>query len=109
MGKRADLKSPKKCIFQSSKLFGKSYPLSQQTVEEIRREEQECAKYETKRTQVSSIFSSGQRDSNSIKKHSYIYKKDQLRISQEPVVQCSEDSIPKSMTKKTIKFVCLPE
>merc|ERR1711973_565972 len=115
--KRADLKSPKKCIFQSSKLFGKSYrtkssqcsPLSQQTVEEIKREEQECAKYETKRTQVSSIFSSGQRDSYSIKKHSYIYKKDQLCISQEPVVQCSEDSIPKSMTKKTIKFVCLPE
>merc|ERR1719204_2766478 len=115
--KRADLKSPKKCIFQSSKLFGKSYrtkssqcsPLSQQTVEEIKREEQECANYETKRTQVSSIFSSGQRDSYSIKKHSYIYKKDQLCISQEPVVQCSEDSIPKSMTKKTIKFVCLPE
>merc|ERR1711962_668973 len=115
--KRADLKSPKKCIFQSSKLFGKSYrtkysqcsPLSQQTVEEIRREEQECTKYETKRTQVSSIFSSGQRDSYSIKKHSYIYKKDQLCISQEPVVQCSEDSIPKSMKKKTIKFVCLPE
>merc|ERR1712083_213249 len=114
--KRADLKSPKKCIFQSSKLFGKSYrtkssqcsPLSQQTVEEIRREEQECAKYETKRTQVSSIFSSGQRDSYSIKKHSYIYKKDQLCISQEPVVQCSEDSIPKSMKKKTIKFVSCP-
>merc|ERR1711872_9627 len=82
--KRADLKSPKKC--------------------QIRREEQECAKYETKRTEVSSIFSSGQRDSYSIKKHSYIYKKDQLCISQEPVVQCSEDSIPKSMTKKTIKF-----
>merc|ERR1712168_717901 len=108
--KRADLKSPKKCIFQSSKLFGKSYrtkssqcsPLSQQTIEEIKREEQECSKYETKRTQVSSIFSSGQRDSYSIKKHSYIYKKDQLCISQEPVVQCSEDSIPKSMTKKTI-------
>merc|ERR1711988_1113765 len=102
---------------QSSKLFGKSYrtkssqcsPLSQQTIEEIKREEQECAKYETKRTQVSSIFSSGQRDSYSIKKHSYIYKKGQLCISQEPVVQCSEDSIPKSMTKKTIKFVCLPE
>merc|ERR1719300_1440938 len=44
--KRADLKTPKKCIFQSSKLFGQSYrtkssqcsPLSQQTVEEIKRE-----------------------------------------------------------------------
>merc|ERR1712168_239124 len=115
--KRADLKSPKKCIFQSSKLFGKSYrtkssqcsPLSQQTIEEIKREEQECSKYETKRTQVYSIFSSGQRDSDSIKKHSYIYKKDQLCISQEPVVQCAEDSIPKSMKKKTIIFVCLPE
>merc|ERR1712168_960215 len=115
--RRADLKSPKKCIFKSSKLFGKSYrtkssqcsPQSQQTVEEIKREEQECAQYETERTPVSSIFSSGQRDSYSIKKHSYIYKKDQLCISQEPVVQCSEGSIPKSMKKKTIKFVCLPE
>merc|ERR1719290_938311 len=115
--RRADLKSPKKCIFQSSKLFAKSYrskssqcsPLPQQTVERIRSEEQNCDQYETKRTPVTSIFSSGQGDSYSIKKHSYIYKKDQICISQEPVVQCAEDSIPKSMKKKTIKFVCLPE
>merc|ERR1711931_540450 len=115
--KRADLKSPKKCIFQSSKLFGKSYrskssqcsPLPQETVERMRSEEERCDQYETKRTPVTTIFSSGHGDSYSIKKHSYIYKKDQICISQEPVVQCSQGSIPKSMKKKTIKFVCLPE
>merc|ERR1719187_1389213 len=104
--KRADLKSPKKCIFQSSKLFGKSYrskssqcsPLPQETVERIRNEEERCDQYETKRTPVTTIYSSGHGDSYSI-------KKDQICISQEPVVQCTEDSIPKSMKKKTIKFV----
>merc|ERR1711931_508448 len=115
--RRADLKSPKKCIFKSSELFGKSYrskssqcsPLPQETVERIRSEEERCDQYETKRTPVTTIYSSGHGDSYSIKKHSYIYKKDQICISQEPVVQCTEDSIPKSMKKKTIKFVCLPE
>merc|ERR1719431_2521743 len=69
--RRADLKSPKKCIFKSSKLFGKSYrskssqcsPLPQETVERIRSEEQKCDQYETKRTPVTSIFSSGHGDS----------------------------------------------
>merc|ERR1712142_852443 len=115
--RRADLKSPKKCIFKSSELFGKSYrskssqcsPLPQETVERIRSEEERCDQYETKRTPVTTIYSSGHGDSYSIKKHSYIYEKDQICISQEPVVQCTEDSIPKSMKKKTIKFVCLPE
>merc|ERR1711910_168828 len=78
--KRADLKSPKKCIFKSNSLFGKSYrskssqctPLPQHTQQKIMEEEQRCAKYETKKTHVSSIYSSGQKDSYSIKKHSYI-------------------------------------
>merc|ERR1719187_1037242 len=82
--RRADLKSPKKCIFKSSKLFGKSYrtkssqcsPLPRETVERIRSEEQKCDQYETKRTPVTSIYSSGHGDSYSVKKHSYIYKKD---------------------------------
>merc|ERR1719510_1526540 len=55
--KRADLKSPKKCIFKSDSLFGKSYrskssqcsPLPQQTQQKIKEEEQRCAKYETRR------------------------------------------------------------
>merc|ERR1712168_1287412 len=58
--RRADLKSPKKCIFKSSKLFGKSYrskssqcsPLPQETVERIRSEEERCDQYQTKRTPV---------------------------------------------------------
>merc|ERR1711936_1264455 len=115
--RRADLKSPKKCIFESSKLFGQSYrskssqcsPLSTYVEEKIRTEEEKCAKYETKETPVDTIFSSGHRDSYSVKKHSYIYKEDKLCISQDPVVQCRQGSIPQSMKKKTIKFVCLPE
>merc|ERR1711881_470676 len=115
--RRADLKSPKKCIFKSDSLFGKSYrskssqcpPLPQQTQQKIKEEEQRCAKYETKKTHVSSIYSSGQKDSYSTKKHSYIYKEDKICISQDPVVKCSSGSIPESMKKKMIKFVCLPE
>merc|ERR1711881_282558 len=71
-------------------------PLPQQTQLKIQEEEQKCAKYETKKTHVSSIYSSGQKDSYSIKKHSYIYKEDKI-------------SIPQSMKKKMIKYVCLPE
>merc|ERR1711881_511750 len=96
---------------------GKSYrskssqcpPLPQQTQQKIKEEEQRCAKYETKKTHVSSIYSSGQKDSYSTKKHSYIYKEDKICISQDPVVKCSSGSIPESMKKKMIKFVCLPE
>merc|ERR1719239_1459333 len=92
--KRADLKSPKKCIFKSDSLFGKSYrskssQCSPQPQQKIREEEQRCAKYETKKTHVSSIYSSGQKDSYSTKKHSYIYKEDKICISQDPVVKCS--------------------
>jgi hypothetical protein len=84
--KRADLKSPKKCIFKSDSLFGKSYrskssqctPLTPQTQQKIKEEEMNCAKYEIKKTHVSSIYSSGQKDSYSIKKHSYIYKEDKI-------------------------------
>jgi hypothetical protein len=115
--KRADLKSPKKCIYKSDSLFAQSYrskssqcsPLPQQTQQKIQEEEQKCAKYETKKTHVSSIYSSGQKDSYSMKKHSYIYKEDKICISQEPVVQCTSGSIPQSMKKKMIKYVCLPE
>merc|ERR1712115_114627 len=90
--KRADLKSPKKCIFKSDSLFGKSYrskssqctPLSQQTQLKIQQEQERCSKYETKKTHVSCIY-------------------------QDPVVQCSSGSIPQSMKKKMMKFVCLPE
>merc|ERR1712112_551882 len=48
-------------------------------------------------------------DNQSIKKHSYIYKEDKICISQEPVIQCSQDSYPQEMRKKTVNFVCLPE
>merc|ERR1712226_1038244 len=74
-----------------------------------RRADLKSPKYETKETPVDTIFSSGHRDSYSVKKHSYIYKEDKLCISQDPVVQCRQGSIPQSMKKKTIKFVCLPE
>merc|ERR1712042_296709 len=115
--KRVDLKSPKNCIMESTSLFAKSYrskssqcsPLPQPIVEKIRSEEEKCLRFETKKTPVTSIYSSGHKDSYSVKKHSYIYKEDKLCISQEPVVQCSSGSIPRAMKKKMIKFVCLPE
>merc|ERR1712240_719280 len=44
-----------------------------------------------------------------IKKHSYIYKDDKICISQVPLVQCSINSMPREMRKKTVSFVCLPE
>merc|ERR1712033_64172 len=37
-----------------------------------------------------------------------IYKEDKICISQEPVIQCSQDSYPQEMRKKTGSFVCLP-
>ena len=115
--KRVDLKSPKNCIMESTTLFAKSYrskssqcsPLTQQIVEKIRTDEDKCIRYETKRTPVTSIYSSGNKDRYSVKKHSYIYKEDKLCISQEPYVQCYSGSIPRTMNKKMIKFVCLPE
>merc|ERR1711979_142054 len=77
--KRADLKSPKKCIYKSDSLLAQSYrskssqcsPLPQQTQQKM--------------------------------------QEDKICISQEPVVQCSSGSIPQSMKKKMIKYVCLPE
>merc|ERR1712115_578963 len=58
----------------------------------IQQEQERCSKYETKKTHVSSI-----------------YKEYKICISQDPVVQCSSGSIPQSMKKKMMKFVCLPE
>merc|ERR1712058_148025 len=41
-------------------------------------------------------------DSRAIKKHSYIYKDDKICISQVPLVQCSINSMPREMRKKTV-------
>ena len=76
---------------------------------DFRSEEQKCSKYNTKKTQVTSVFKTGSIDSNTIKKHSYIYKDDKICISQEPVIMCSSRSLPVQSRKKTIAFVCLPE
>merc|ERR1712126_377989 len=35
--------------------------------------------------------------------------KNKICISQEPVIQCSHDSIPEEMGQKTVSYVCLPE
>jgi len=115
--KRADIKSPKECVLSSIKLSAMSYrsrssecrPLPQWALNKIRSEEQQCAKYKTKKTQVSSVFKTGSTDSNTIKKHSYIYKDEKICISQEPVIQCSAGAMPVQIRKKAISFVCLPE
>jgi len=115
--RRADLKSPKGCVFPSNWLLAKSYrsksnecrPLSQRTEEKIREFEERCVKFTIKETEARKVFERQQWVSHSIKKHSYIYKEDKICISQEPVIQCSHDSYPNEMRKKTVNFVCLPE
>merc|ERR1712126_5945 len=101
--KRADLKSPQGCVF-------KSRPLSQRTQEQIREEEERCIKFNIKKTDIKKVFEDEEhRNSQTIKRHSYIYQEDKICISQEPVIQCSHDSIPEEMRQKTVSYVCLPE
>ena len=71
--------------------------------------EERCVKFTTVNTEAREIFERQQLDNQSIKKHSFIYKEDKICISQEPVIQCSHDSIPEGMRKKTVSYVCLPE
>jgi len=117
MDKRTDVLSSKGCIMSSVKLAAHTYrskseqcrPISEKTLSQIRTEEERCVKFETKETKVKSVFNSELHDSRSIKKHSYIYKDDKICISQIPLVQCSINSMPREMRKKTVNFVCLPE
>ena len=113
---RADIKSPKACVYKSSSTAALSYrvkneqcSLSQQQQQLVQSEEEKCIKYKVEKTRMSSMYKSIQRENYSIKKHSYIYQADKICISQEPVVQCTSGSTPKVTTKKSIKFVCLPE
>merc|ERR1712033_141717 len=117
MDKRTDVLSSKGCIMSSIKLAAHTYrskseqcrPISEKTLSQIRTEEERCVKFETKETKVRSVFESEMNDSRAIKKHSYIYKDDKICISQVPLVQCSINSMPREMRKKTVSFVCLPE
>merc|ERR1712098_379447 len=117
MDKRTDVLSSKGCIMSSVKLAAHTYrskseqcrPISEKTLSQIRTEEERCVKFETKETKVRSVFESEMNDSGAIKKHSYIYKDDKICISQVPLVQCSINSMPREMRKKTVSFVCLPE
>merc|ERR1711874_848903 len=98
LDKRADVKSSKGCVFSSYWLAAQSYrskssqctPLSSETLNKIRSEESSCVKFE-------------------IKKHSIIYKDDKICFSQDPVIKCSVNTVPKELRKKTVNFVCLPE
>merc|ERR1719282_1786190 len=117
MDKRTDVLSSKGCIMSSVKLAAHTYrskseqcrPISEKTLSQIRTEEERCVKFETKETKVKSVFNSELHDSRSIKKHSYIYKDDKICISQIPLVQCSINSMPREMRKKTVNFVCLQD
>jgi len=117
MDKGTDVLSSKGCIMSSVKLAAHTYrskseqcrPISEKTLSQIRTEEERCIKFETKETKVRSVFESEMNDSRAIKKHSYIYKDDKICISQVPLVQCSINSMPREMRKKTVSFVCLPE
>merc|ERR1711955_122379 len=87
MDKGTDVLSSKGCIMSSVKLAAHTY----------RSKSEQCRPI------------SEMNDSRAIKKHSYIYKDDKICISQVPLVQCSINSIPREMRKKTVSFVCLPE
>merc|ERR1711874_336863 len=105
MDLRADVKSPKGCVFTSNSLAARSYrvksdqckPLSKTVSDKIKSEEEKCVKYITKT------------DVYSERKHSFIYKEDKICISQDPVLYCSNGSVAKDIRKKSIKYVCLPE
>merc|ERR1719378_87419 len=117
LDKRADVKSSKGCVFSSYWLAAQSYrsksrqctPLSSETLNKIRSEESSCVKFEIKKTKTRSVFESEMRDSKSIMKHSIIYKEDKICFSQDPVIKCSVNTVPKELRKKTVNFVCLPE
>jgi len=117
LDKRADVKSSKGCVFSSYWLAAQSYrskssqctPLSSETLNKIRSEESSCVKFEIKKTKTRSVFESEMRDSKSIMKHSIIYKDDKICFSQDPVIKCSVNTVPKELRKKTVNFVCLPE
>merc|ERR1719300_2310543 len=82
--------------------------ISEKTLSQIRTEEERCVKFETKETKVKSVFNSELHDSRSIKKHSYIYKDEDLHLSDS---SCSvlHQLHAKRNEKKTVNFVCLPE
>ena len=113
---RADIKSPKGCVYTSYGVAALSYrlkneqcTLSQQHQQQIQAEEEKCTKYMIKKTPVSLLIQGKNMMNYSMKKHSYIYQAGKICISQEPVVQCTPGSTPKAITHKTVKFVCLPE
>eukprot|EP00092_Neocalanus_flemingeri_P041113 GFUD01044771.1.p1 GENE.GFUD01044771.1~~GFUD01044771.1.p1 ORF type:complete len:1713 (+),score=410.65 GFUD01044771.1:554-5140(+) len=113
---RADIKSPKGCVYKSSSVAALTYrvknaqcTLSQKQKQQIQSEEQKCMKYKIVKTHVSTLYQSWYKYNYSTMKHSYIYQAGKICISQKPVVQCLFGSIPKITTKKTIKFICLPE
>merc|ERR1711936_733994 len=117
MDLRADVKSPKGCVFTSNSLAARSYrvksdqckPLSKTVSDKIKSEEEKCVKYITKNTEVSTIWKISKTDVYSERKHSFIYKEDKICISQDPVLYCSNGSVAKDIRKKSIKYVCLPE
>jgi len=114
---RADVKSSKGCVLSSSWLAAQSYrskssqctPLSVETLNKIRSEEMNCVKFEISKTKIRSVFESEMRDSKSIMKHSIIHMDSKICFSQDPVIKCSVNTVPKQMRKKTVNFVCLPE
>jgi len=113
---RAEIKTPKGCIYKSPYASALSYrvksgqcSLSQEQQQLIQSEEEQCTKYKIKKTPVSSLYKSMKQSSYSVKKHSAIYQGEKICISQEPIVQCVSGSTPKAVTNKTVKFVCLPE
>ena len=112
--RRADVSSPKRCIFKSPSLAALSYrvkngqcTLTPAQQQKIQTEEDKCAKFEVIKTSLSPLIK--YQSSYSILKHSYIYQESKLCISQLPMVHCTSGNTPSVITTKSVKFVCLPE
>ena len=112
--KRADVASPKGCVYKSYGTTALSYrvknaqcALSWQQQQLIQTEEEQCVKHETINTPLSSLANYQQ--SYSMMKHTYIYQGAKICISQKPVVQCTPGFTPTSMSNISVRFVCLPE
>jgi len=112
--KRADIVSPKRCVYKAPSLAALSYrvkdaqcSLTSEQQQMIQAEESKCAKFEMIRTPLAPLVNF--QASYSIMKHSYIYQDGKICISQLPLVQCTQGNSPSTITIKSVKFVCLPE
>jgi hypothetical protein len=116
--KQADLRGPKKCVYSKPELLSASYrvslpshtcePLPSHIKQELREEEELCAKYKIVPTKVAKSFSvsSGECTGH---KHEIIERSSKLCFSRKPVPFCSIRCKPASgeEVNKSVSFTCM--